>query len=136
MISPGDIRFTRLTGQPIAKGRNGLWSDMTAETNANRAVEHVCMLVRNTNRADTLYRARLWLEDVEADVAVALGERDADPARLAFKQPRTYPAGLLLGDLPPGGAVAVWMRRRGRNIAPRSESYGWVVQGETFEVDK
>jgi hypothetical protein len=135
MIKPSDIVFTRLTGEPVAKGRNGLWADMTAESNANRTVEHVCMLVRNTHPAEKLYRARLWLEDVAADVAVALGSRDADPTSLTFGVPRSHAGSLALGDLDPGQAVSVWMRRRGQNVAPRSESYGWVVQGETFEVE-
>ena len=136
MISPDHIVFTRLGGEPVAKGRNGLWADMTAESNANRTVEHVCMLVKNTHPDEKLYRARLWLEDVAADVAVALGDRDADPSTLTFGVPRSHAGSLSLGDLGAGESVSVWMRRRGQNVAPRSESYGWVVQGETFEVEK
>lgn len=135
MIQPDDIVFTRPGGEPFAKGRGGLWSDMTAETNANRAVEHICMMVHNTNPTDTLYRARLWLDTVKADVGIALGTRAANPSALTYTTPRTAASGLELGDLAPGQSVPVWMRRRGQNVAPRAESCGWVVQGETFEVE-
>lgn len=136
MVGPDHIVFTRLTGEPIAKGRHGLWADMTAEANAERQVEHVCMLVRNTHPSETLYRTRLWLETVQADVGVALGEPSADPSTLRFVVPARASDGLELGDLRPGRSVAVWMRRRGRNVAPKAEGYGWVVQGETFEVEE
>ena len=157
-IRPADILFVPAEGpvslggpigsRPLAKGLNNLWANMDAETNAEGLSDHRVMFVRNNHPALTLYNTRLWVEfDGEpADIAAAVDphpparealakriDTPGDSPGLEFTSPSSPGSALLLGDLAPGEARAVWFRRTGRNRPAGVEGYSWVVQGETVD---
>jgi hypothetical protein len=114
---------------------------------------HRCVFVTNTNDTDTLLDAVVWIEDevaVGADIAIALDaagvvagdsgsaqaatiatEVDA-PAGASFSAPTTKGAGLVVGDLEAGEAVAVWLRRTATNSDPvAADGVTIRIEGDT-----
>lgn len=94
--------------------------------------EYRCFYLKNTHSTDTMFNVTIWLESdaVGADVltmaadlagvgdGASTGVADTivdestapDPA-LTFTAPATVGAGIVLGDLAAGEAVAFWLRR-------------------------
>jgi hypothetical protein len=132
---------------------HNLFDVITGQQNAAEHVDYRCVFVTNTNDTDTLLDAVVWIEDevaVGADIAIALDaagvvagdsgsaqaatiatEVDA-PAGASFSAPTTKGAGLVVGDLEAGEAVAVWLRRTATNSDPvAADGVTIRIEGDT-----
>lgn len=118
---------------------NDLFPDITGAQNAASQVDYRCIFVHNSNAANTLQGAVVYLSAETAggaSIAVAidnaaasvLGATAAQADTIAsattaptlvgaFSSPTTVGAGLLLGDIPSGSVRAFWVRRTAANTA-------------------
>lgn len=139
---------------PVSKqARGNLFADITGQENEARAVEYRCVFVYNANPSASLIDARAFLHSVNAEgAAIAIG---ADPAKaaarsaaraqripdartapqgVAFSDPITRAGGVLLGDLGPGEARAIWVRRSARaSRALDADGFVLRVDGDSTE---
>lgn len=132
---------------------NDLFDVITGDENAASVVDYRCFFVRNSHATITLLNTKVWLfSEVAggASAAIALdgtgivdfnavgaqAERVANeltpPAGEVFTAPTTKAAGLNVGDLAPGKAIAVWVRRTAANTsAVDNDGVTIKVEGDT-----
>lgn len=132
---------------------NDLFDVITGDENAASVVDYRCFIVRNSNGISTLLNGRAWLFSevaggASAAIAVdgtgivdynavgAQAERVANeltaPVGEVFTAPTTKGAGLNLGDLAPGKAIAIWVRRTAANNSPvDNDGVTIKIEGDT-----
>lgn len=121
---------------------NDLFDDISGAENAASTVDYRCIFVHNSNAANALENAVVYLSAETAGgagiaiavdnlAASALGAAVAQAAAIAtettaptgvgaFSSPTTVAAGLALGNIPAGSVRAFWVRRTAANTAALS----------------
>ena len=132
---------------------NALFDDISGAENAASTVDYRCVFIHNSNAANALQNAVIWLSaevaggasiaiGVDPTAASAIGSASAQavtiasettaPAGVTFSSPTTAGTGLSLGTIPSGQCKAVWFRRTAANSAAlNSDGVTWSVQGDT-----
>ena len=133
---------------------NDLFDDVSGAENATNVVDFRCIFVHNSNSANTLQNAVVWLSAevgggtsiaiaVDNIAASAIGAATAQAATIAnettapsgvgaFSSPTTAGAGISLGNIPAGSCRAIWIRRTAANTAAVSNDGVTIsVTGDT-----
>jgi hypothetical protein len=135
---------------------NDLFDDITGAENAASTVDYRCIFVYNSNSANALQNAVVYLSTevaggasvaVAADstAASALGSATAQAltatsetapgsgvTSLAYSSPTTAGSGVSLGSIPAGQVKAFWVRRTAANTAALSaDGVTIAVTGDT-----
>jgi hypothetical protein len=148
--SLGDqISTTQWTGGSA----NDLFDDISGAENAASTVDYRCIFVHNSNGANTLENAVVYLSaetaggasiavGADTTAASALGSGSAQaltvanettaPAGVTFSSPTTAGTGVALGNIPSGQVKAFWIRRTAANSAAlSSDGVTIAVTGDT-----
>lgn len=109
-----------------------LFDNVTASESANGDTEYRCLYVLNTNTTDSFLGVVIWIDTQTASpdtdiaigldgggvgdgsstgVAVTITDEGTAPAGVSFSTPNSASTGLTIGDLGPGQAHAVWIKR-------------------------
>lgn len=132
---------------------NDLFDDISGAENAASTVDYRCIFVHNSNGANTLQNAVVYLSaevsggasiavGVDTTAASALGSASAQaltvasettaPAGVSFSSPTTVGTGVALGNIPSGQVRAFWVRRTASNSAALSgDGVTIAVAGDT-----
>jgi hypothetical protein len=133
---------------------NDLFDDISGAENAASTVDYRCIFIHNSNGANILQNAVVYLSAevaggasiaiaVDSIAASAIGGASAQAAEIAtettapsgtgaFSSPTTAGAGLSLGNISPGQCKAVWVRRTAANTAALSnDGVTIAVTGDT-----
>lgn len=132
---------------------NDLFDDVSGTENATNVVDYRCIFVHNSNAANALQNAVVWLSSevaggttiaigADTTAASALGSATAQaltianettaPAGVTFSSPTTSGAGVALGNIPSGQVKAFWIRRTAANTAAVSnDGVGISVTGDS-----
>lgn len=132
---------------------NALFDDISGAENAASTVDYRCFFVHNSNAANPLENAVVYLSaevagganiavGVDTTAASAIGSASAQalqiasettaPAGISFSSPTTSATGLALGTIPVGQCKAVWVRRTATNsVALSGDGVTIAVTGNT-----
>lgn len=133
---------------------NAIFDDISGAENAASTVDYRCIFVHNSNSANALQNAVVWLSaevgggaaiaiaidniaasaigSASAQAAVIASETTAPSGVGAFSSPTTFGTGLSLGTIPAGQCRAVWIRRTAANSAAlNNDGVTLSVQGDT-----
>lgn len=132
---------------------HSIFAAMSGDDNVGLRSEYRCIFVLNRHTSLTWTNVVVWLSTMTAGGALeavgvdpvaasALGSTSAQarvvtdrysaPANVSFSAPTSKPAGLALGNIPPGHCKAFWLRRTGNNTAAvAGEPLGWRCEGDT-----
>jgi hypothetical protein len=132
---------------------NDLFDDVSGAENANSDVEYRCIFVHNTNGANVLENAVVWLQnEVAGGATIAIGadptaasaagagaaqavtvaDENTAPAGVAFSSPTTAGSGVSLGNIGVGQVKAFWIRRTAANtVALSGDGVTIAVTGDT-----
>lgn len=145
--------FLSTTEIPDATLHN-LFDIVSGAENLAEEAEYRCFFVHNSNNTDTFLNVRVFLSsevaeganvaigvdptavsvmtDSEAQ-AVSVADEDTAPSGVSFTSPTDYAGGAIIGDLPPDGVRAVWVRRTTTNSPAQSnDGVTLRVQGESL----
>ena len=131
---------------------HNLFDAVTGEENAASTVEYRCIFIHNSNAADSLTNAVVWLPSVYAggaDLAIAKdgtgavaynsasaqAEREANtttaPTGETFSAPSSKASGISIGTLGANQCVAIWLRRTATDSAALSPDGGSIrIEGD------
>lgn len=132
---------------------NALFDDISGAENAANTVDYRCIFIHNSNGANALQNAVMWLSsEVAGGASIAIGadttaasaigsasqqaltvaNETTAPAGVTFTSPTTAGAGISLGTIPAGSCKAVWVRRTAANSAAlNNDGVTFSVQGDT-----
>lgn len=135
---------------------NDLFDDISGAENAASTVDYRCIFVHNTNTANALQNAVVWISAevaggaaialaVDTTAASAVGAATAQALTatsetapgagvtgLTYSSPTTAATGLSLGSIGPGQVKAFWIRRTASNSAALSNDGVTIsVTGDT-----
>ena len=133
---------------------NDLFDNISGAENAASTVDYRCIFVHNSNTANALENAVVYISAETAGgasialasdniAASALGATAAQAATIAnettaptgvsaFSSPTTAGTGIALGSIPAGQVKAFWVRRTAANTAALSNDGATIaVQGDT-----
>jgi len=133
---------------------NDLFDDISGAENAASTVDYRCIFVHNSNAANALQNAVVYLSAevaggagitiaVDSIAASAIGAATAQAAAIAtetttptgvgaFSAPTTAGTGLALGSIASGSCRAVWIKRTAANSAALSaDGVTIAVSGDT-----
>jgi hypothetical protein len=139
-----------MSGYPATtEARDNIFPDVT-DVQAHTGVDnYLCLYVRNgTDSAQTWTTVKLWVDDpptvgtlsVAKDsaavgatsVSTAATIHTAPSPALTFTSPATKADGISLGDIPPGSAQAIWVKRSiPANATSATEVASIRVEGDT-----
>lgn len=111
-------------GDEIGSGVHNVFAAVTAAEATAGSVKYRAIGVKNTNVADTLYDAALYIStetsSTDDTIAVAydtgtqsVADEDTAPSSpaLSFSTPTTKATGIALGDIAAEGLKRIWLRR-------------------------
>ena len=128
---------------------NAVFDDVSGAENAASTVDYRCVFVHNSNAANALQNAVVWLSaEVAGGASIAVGAdttaasaigsasfqslqittETSVPVGVTFTSPTTSATGVALGTIPAGQCKAFWIRRTASNSAALSND------GVTFSV--
>lgn len=132
---------------------NALFDDVSGAENAAGTVDYRCVFIHNSNSANALQNAVVWLSaevaggtniaiGVDTTAASAIGSASAQaltvanentaPAGVSFSSPTTFGTGVSIGTIPAGSCRAIWIRRTATNSAAlNNDGVTLSVQGDT-----
>lgn len=135
---------------------NDLFDDITGAENAASTVDYRCVFVYNSNTANALQNAVVYISaEVTGGAAIALAADTtaasalasataqaltatsetapgAAVTGLAYTSPTSAATGVSLGTIPPGSVRAFWVRRAAANTAALSgDGFTVAVSGDT-----
>jgi hypothetical protein len=128
---------------------HNIFDVVTGAESAAGSVDYRCFYFRNAHATLTLQAARVWIAQNTpspgTDIAIgldpagvggtpaAIANENVPPNSVAFTQPSSFAAGLVVGDVPAGAAFPVWVRRTvsAGAAAYTSDSFVIQVQGDT-----
>jgi hypothetical protein len=133
---------------------NDLFDNISGAENAASTVDYRCIFIHNSNAANALENAVVWISAETAGgasiaiaidnlAASAIGAATAQAASIAtetttptgvgtFSSPTTFGTGLSLGTIAAGSCRAIWIRRTAANSAALSNDGVTIsVQGDT-----
>ena len=141
------------TTQWAGGSANDLYDDISGAENAASTVDYRCIFVHNSNAANALQNAVVYLSaevgggasiavGADTTAASALGSASAQaltianettaPAGVSFSSPTTAGTGVSLGSIPSGQVKAFWVRRTAANTAALSgDGVTLAVTGDT-----
>lgn len=120
---------------------NAVFDDVSGAENAASTVDYRCVFVHNSNGANTLENAVVYLSaevsggagiavGADTTAASAIGSASAQgiqvasemtaPSGVSFSSPTTSGTGVALGNIPVGQCKAFWVRRTASNSAALS----------------
>lgn len=113
----GAVSATQVSG-----ALHGLFDAVSPEEATAGDMEYRAIEVKNTNPADTLYAASLYISgettSVDSQVLVGLdattqsvANESTAPAGVTFSAPTTKATGIALGDIAPGASKRIWLKR-------------------------
>lgn len=145
--------FMSTTELDLVSTLHNLFDVITGEENSAETVDYRCLFVTNANATDTLLDAVVWISSevaggaeisigldpagvVASDSGTAQAATIADettaPAGVTFTEPATKGAGLPIGDIAAGDAIAIWVRRTATDSGPVAEDGATLrVEGDT-----
>lgn len=124
---------------------NNLFDDVTGDENAASDVEYRCLAYKNNHGTLTAINAVAYIpSEVAGGTNIAIGvdptaaspvgssaaqgleiaDESTAPAGVVFSAPTTKPAGLVLGDVPPGHTKFIWLQRTATNSSAVSGDGG------------
>lgn len=135
-------------------GANDLFDDISGAENAAGTVDYRCIFVYNSNTANALQNAVVYISaEVAGGANIALAadsvassalgsataqalqvanETTAPAGPLTFSSPTTAGTGVALGNIPAGNVKAFWVRRTATNSAALSgDGVTVAVSGDT-----
>jgi hypothetical protein len=131
---------------------NAIWDNVSGAQSSSGIVEYRCWYVHNANATLTLYGAVIWISSPtdspgdELDIGLEPGAVNAvaqgplaneatAPTGVTFSRPSSFGAGLIIGDIGPGQAKAIWERRTvNAGAAAKTDNRATImVRGETPE---
>lgn len=111
--SGGAISITEVTDNTV----NNLFPDITGDEAAAGVTKYCKIFIKNTHGSLTWQNAKAWVSSVtpgtDNEISLALEATSNDttpPSSGSFSTPTTKGAGLTLGNVANGGAVALWVR--------------------------
>lgn len=130
---------------------HALFPELTGDENAASNQDYSCLFVLNNHPTLTLQRTVIWVVSEVAggaEMYLALDNIGIKPkgsstvqasstankntvptSTTAFEKPTTKATGLVIGDVAPGSAIAVWIRRTAKN------SPAQLNDGATLRID-
>lgn len=164
-VTTGSAGNTTASGQATSLGKyvstnawaggsaNDLFDDISGAENAASTVDYRCIFVHNSNSANALQNAVVYLSaEVAGGASIAVGadttatsalgsataqaltiaNETTAPAGVSFSSPTTSGAGVSLGSIPFGNVKAFWIRRTAANSAALSnDGVTIAVTGDT-----
>jgi len=124
----GAISTTQITDATL----NNLFDDVTGAESSAGDTEYRCFYVKNDHATLTWQTVVAWIAsntpspgttvDIGLDpagvgdgattgVATTIADEGTAPTGVTFSAPASAAAGLAIGNIPPGQAIAVWVRR-------------------------
>lgn len=141
------------TTQWTGGSANDLFDDVTGAENAASDVEYRCIFVHNTNGANVLENAVVYLSaetaggasiavgadptaasavDSASAQAVTIANENTAPAGVTFSSPTDAGSGVSLGNIGVGQVKAFWVRRTAANTSALSnDAVTIAVTGDT-----
>lgn len=128
---------------------NNLFDVVSGAESAAGMTDYRCFYFRNTHATLPLQAAKVWISQNTpspgSDIAIGLdpsgvggtaatiASENVPPNGVTFSQPGSFTAGLNVGDVPPGSAIAVWVRRTvtAGAAAFTQDSFVVQIQGDT-----
>lgn len=118
-----------------------LFDVITGDENANEVTDYRCIYVVNTHDTLTWIGVKVWISDQVAGgancsigldpagvgdgaitgVATTISVETDAPSGVSFSAPASKEEGLTIGDIAPGEAAAVWIRRTATNSEPMND---------------
>lgn len=144
----GVISSTEWTGGTL----HDLFDAVTGDENAAQESEYRCIYVKNTHASLTWLGVKVWISAETSGganaaigldpagvgngsttgVATTIANEDTAPSGVTFSTPTTKAAGLTIGDIGPGQAQAIWIRRTTTNSAALdNDSVTLTFEGDT-----
>lgn len=143
--APGGSLGGSITANECGTSINHLFDNVSPTEASAGDIEYRAISVKNTNGADTLYDAYLWisLETVSAGTTIAIaydstgtqsvGNESTAPSGLSFSTPLSKATGISLGDMAAGVAKRIWVRRTVTAGAVAASDNGTlIVEGGTY----
>lgn len=138
----------------MASGANTLYDDISGAENAASTTDYRCVFVLNNHPTLTLQNAVVYISaevaggattaiatdnvapspkgSATAQAAEIAAETTAPTGVSAFSNPTTAGTGLPLGNIPPGGVKAFWVKRTAANTtAVTGDGVTFAVAGDT-----
>ena len=116
-----------ISSAEVADTIHDLFDAVTGKEAARGDTEYRCVYIKNTHATLTLYEAVAYIfQNTPADgtnceigvgssavggIEQAITNEKTEPVGVIFVEPDSEETGVLLGDLPPGQARAVWIKR-------------------------
>ena len=131
---------------------NAIWDNIGGGESSAGDIEYRCWYVHNAHATLTLLGAVIWISSPtdstgdEIDIGLEPGAVDAvaqgpvanegtAPTGVTFSRPSSFGAGLVIGDIPPTQAKAIWERRTvNAGAAAKTDNRATImVRGESAE---
>lgn len=136
------------TGQVANDTDQNVFSDVTSDEASSGATYYCCLYVANANTGRTLQSAVIWIDVIPAQGTIAVGldsaavggtaastaatPTTAPSPTIIFSSPTTKGTGLLIGNIGPGQAKAVWVERViPPGVAQGTDAFSLRVEGES-----
>lgn len=152
--NPNNSLGKYMSTSDMSASLNGLFDNISGADNLNSTVDYRCIFVHNSHATLTLYAAKVYVSSSVSGGAAAALAVDSITAKVitstaamassiasetvaptgvgAFSAPTTGATGLDLGDIPPGYARAIWVRRSAADTAALSnDGFTLAVTGDT-----
>jgi hypothetical protein len=123
----GDAMSTDDSGAIINTVPGNLFADVNAAEASAGSTKHRCFYVYNAHETETWGNVGIWISgltdafDTEFDIGVdpagvnggatTIADEDDEPTGVSFFQPTEFLDSIGIGDIPPGEAQAIWVRR-------------------------
>lgn len=138
-----------ISANGVSAALHGLFDAVTGAESSAGDVEYRCVYVKNNHVTLTLYNAVAFIQSntpsasTTCDIGLGtatigneeqtVGNEGTAPSGVSFSAPTTYSGGLFIGDLAPGQAKAIWIRRTVTSNASAYSGDGMTlaVQGDT-----
>lgn len=134
-------------------GANTLFDDVSGAENAANTVDYRGLFVHNTNAANALQNAAIWISaETAGGTSIALAsdniaasivtsgsaqmgtianETTAPGAASAFSSPTTVGTGVAMGNIPVNNVKGFWVRRTAANTAAQADGVTIAAGGDT-----
>ncbi len=127
---------------------SGIFDDVSSAEASAGDIEYRCIYIHNNHGSLTLQAPKIFIQantpSATTTVAIGLGtsvqggteqtvaDEGTAPAGVSFSEPADFAAGIALGDIPPAGHRAVWIRRTiTAGTAAANDSFTLRVTGDT-----
>jgi len=123
---------------------HNLWDDVTEDETESGDTEYRCWYLRNNHPTETWYNVKIWIsrqpasgiqvaigldpagvgDGTNTGVATTIPDESTAPEGVSFSSPDSKENALVIGDLGPGQAQAIWVRRHvPAGTSPQANDY-------------